>query len=195
MCAKQSNDTSENKIVKDMSDELLQQVIEAALFVADNPLSIINLQDQLLVEYKVPKKRIMQVIDNLKNHYAQRGITLVQIASGYRFQTANHLSDELSPLFKERAPRYSRALLETLAIIAYKQPVTRGEIEQIRGVSVSSYIMKTLQDRNWVEVVGHKEVPGRPALLATTASFLDYFSLKTLDELPPLINLPNLELT
>ena len=116
--------------------------------------------------------------------YRPRGIQLVEVASGYRFQSLDSLSPWLSRLWQETSPRYSRAMLETLALIAYRQPITRGEIEQVRGVAVSSNIIKTLTEREWIKVVGHKEVPGRPALYATTKQFLDYFSLKSLSDLP-----------
>jgi segregation and condensation protein B len=120
----------------------------------------------------------------LELDYAPRGIHLVKVANGYRFQSDDGLGALLSKLWHENAPKYSRAMMEILALIAYRQPITRGEIEEIRGVSVSSHIVKSLSERNWVKVIGHKEVPGRPALLATTKTFLDYFSLSTLAELP-----------
>ncbi len=175
--------------MKTMTEQSLTQLIEAAIFVAETPLSIKDLQQVLLAEYKVSKKSIIACVESLQVEYLSRGIHLVKVASGYRFQTAAQLSEDLTVLFKERSPRYSRALLETLALIAYKQPITRGEIEEIRGVAVSSYIMKTLLERNWVKVVGHKEVPGRPAFYATTNDFLNYFSLSSLNELPELMPL------
>ena len=125
-------------------------------------------------------------IENIQTHYQTRGIKLVEVGSGYRFQACASLAPWLANLWQERAPKYSRALLETLSLIAYRQPITRGEIEQVRGVTVGSGIIKTLLEREWIRVVGHKEVPGRPALYATTSAFLDYFSLAGLDELPPL---------
>jgi segregation and condensation protein B len=173
--------------MKDITDERLKQLIEAAIFVADSPLSQQNIKQTLLADYKVTKKRIIDQLETLQNDYHTRGINLVKIASGYRFQSAELLSDDLTLLFKERAPRYSRALLETLSLVAYKQPITRGEIEQIRGVAVSSHIMKTLLEREWLKVVGHKEVPGKPALYGTTAEFLNYFSLENLEQLPDLM--------
>lgn len=164
----------------------LQQLVEAALFTAEHPLSIQDLQAGVLADLKVSKKKLQQIIAQLQQDYAGRGVQLTETASGYHFQSRPELSDYLARLWPERSPRYSRAVLETLALIAYRQPITRGEIEDIRGVSVSSQIMRTLLDRNWVKVVGHKEVPGRPGLYATTAEFLDYFGLKNLSQLPQL---------
>jgi segregation and condensation protein B len=172
---------------KDITDDKLMCLIEATLFVAEKPLSVQQLKQDILLEYRVSNLRIRDTIIALQAFYQNRGVQLIKIASGYRFQTATELSDDLAYLFKEKAPKYSRALLETLALIAYKQPITRGEIEDIRGVGVSSYIMRTLTERNWVKTVGHKEVPGRPVLYASTNEFLDYFSLSSLEQLPELI--------
>ncbi len=175
--------------MKTISESQLKQLIEAAIFVSEKPLSQLNIKQTLLADYKVTKKRIIAVIESLQQDYQGRGIELIKVASGYRFQAVSELSEYLAALFKERAPRYSRALLETLSLIAYKQPITRGEIEQIRGVAVSSNIMKTLSERTWIKIVGHKEVPGKPAIYATTDEFLDYFSLTTLTDLPELMAL------
>ncbi|TKB58442.1 SMC-Scp complex subunit ScpB [Ferrimonas aestuarii] len=164
----------------------LKQLIEAALFVADGPMTAKGLRQSVLANYQVSLGRINEVLDQLQADYAGRGVHLEKVASGYRFQTNPDLSEPLSALWQERAPRYSRALLETLALIAYRQPVTRGQIEKIRGVAVSSNIIRTLLERDWVKVVGHKEVPGRPALYGTTAAFLDYFCLESLSQLPSL---------
>lgn len=169
-----------------INDVQLMQLVEAAIFAADKPLSSDDLQSTVLDGFNVSKKRLSETLVRLMQDYAGRGITLSETASGYRFITRPELSDYLARLWPERSPRYSRAVLETLALIAYRQPITRGEIEDIRGVSVSSQIMRTLLDRNWVKVVGHKEVPGRPGLYATTKEFLDYFGLKHLNQLPPL---------
>ena len=169
-----------------INDVQLVQLIEAAIFAADKPLSSEDLQSTVLDGFNVSKKRLADALATLMQDYAGRGITLSETASGYRFITRPELSDYLARLWPERSPRYSRAVLETLALIAYRQPITRGEIEDIRGVSVSSQIMRTLLDRGWVKVVGHKEVPGRPGLYATTKEFLDYFGLKNLTQLPPL---------
>jgi segregation and condensation protein B len=162
----------------------LKQLVEAAIFVADQPLSNEQLQLTVLEGLGVSKTMLAEVLKELQLDYQARGIQLQEVASGYRFQSVDSLSPWLSKLWQEQAPRYSRAMLETLALIAYRQPITRGEIEDVRGVSVSSQIMKTLIERGWVKVVGHKEVPGRPSLYATTKGFLDYFSLKNLSELP-----------
>ncbi|MGY0644055.1 MAG: SMC-Scp complex subunit ScpB [Paraglaciecola chathamensis] len=162
----------------------LKQLVEAAVFVSDAPVSQEQLQDTVLSGLKVSKKALKQAIDELQLEYRSRGVQLVEVASGYRFQSMDSLGPWLSKLWQEQAPRYSRALLETLSMVAYRQPITRGEIEDVRGVAVSSNIMKTLIERDWVKVVGHKEVPGRPALYATTKGFLNYFSLKSLKDLP-----------
>jgi len=162
-------------------------VIEAAIFSSEQPLSVSDLKDKLLVSYRVSTKRIREAIAELSVIYQERAIDLVEVASGYRFQVKADFVEEIVPLSQEKAPKYSRAILETLSLIAYKQPITRGEIEDIRGVSVSSHIIKSLMERQWIRVVGHKEVPGRPAMYATTKSFLDYFSLKSLSQLPELL--------
>jgi len=172
---------------KDIDDDKLQRLIEAALFVADKPLSVQLLKRDFLIEYRVSNIRIRDTIIAIQAHYKGRGVELNKVASGYRFQTPAELSEDLAHLYKEKAPKYSRAILETLALIAYKQPITRGEIEDIRGVAVSSHIIKTLTERNWIKTVGHKEVPGRPVLYASTQEFLDYFSLTSLDQLPELM--------
>ena len=171
---------------KRISDEQLVEIIEAAIFVAGKPLSKRHLKETVLADLSVSMARINNAIENIQTHYQTRGIKLVEVGSGYRFQACASLAPWLANLWQERAPKYSRALLETLSLIAYRQPITRGEIEQVRGVTVGSGIIKTLLEREWIRVVGHKEVPGRPALYATTSAFLDYFSLGGLDELPPL---------
>lgn len=162
----------------------LKQLVEAAIFVADQPLNQEQLQLTVLEGLEVSKTMLKESLHELQLDYQARGIQLVEVATGYRFQSMDSLSPWLSKLYQEQAPRYSRAMLETLSLIAYRQPITRGEIEDVRGVSVSSHIMKTLSERGWVKVIGHKEVPGRPALYATTKTFLDYFSLKSLSDLP-----------
>ncbi|SHH36672.1 SMC-Scp complex subunit ScpB [Ferrimonas marina] len=169
-----------------INDDQLKQLIEAALFVADGPMSARGLKQTVLAEFAVSTGRINEVLDELELDYRPRGIQLVKVAGGYRFQSHPELSPFLGALWQERAPRYSRALLETLALIAYRQPVTRGEIEKVRGVSVSANIMRTLSDRGWIAIIGHKEVPGRPALYATTDEFLQYFCLDSLADLPSL---------
>jgi segregation and condensation protein B len=168
----------------------LKQVIEAALLAAGEPLSIERLQalfDPDDAPHGVPTPDLIrQALVELAQECSSRGIELVEVASGLRFQVKQELSRWVCRLWEERPVRYSRALMETLAIIAYRQPVTRGEIEEIRGITVSTSIMRTLLDRQWIHVLGHREVPGRPALYGTTREFLDYFSLKSLADLPPL---------
>ncbi len=175
------------------SEEKLKQIVEAALLAAGRPLSL----DQLLAlfeEREQPeKKELREVLTSLMEDYQGRGIEVVEVGSGFRIQVRAGLSSWVSRLWTERPPKYSRALLETLALIAYRQPITRGEIEDIRGVSVSSNIIKTLTEREWVRVVGHRDVPGKPALYATTKEFLDYFNLKSLNELPTLAEIRDLD--
>ncbi|MCU7852028.1 MAG: SMC-Scp complex subunit ScpB [Candidatus Thiodiazotropha sp. (ex Monitilora ramsayi)] len=175
------------------SEEKLKQIVEAALLAAGRPLSL----DQLLAlfeEKEQPeKKQLREVLAVLMEDYQGRGIEVVEVGSGFRIQVSAGLSPWVSRLWAERPPKYSRALLETLALIAYRQPITRGEIEDIRGVSVSTNIIKTLTEREWVRVVGHRDVPGKPALYATTKEFLDYFNLKSLNELPTLAEIRDLE--
>jgi segregation and condensation protein B len=171
---------------KRVSDEQLIEIIEAAIFVAPKPLNKRYIKDTVLTDLSVSMARLSQAIEQIQRHYQTRGIRLVEVGSGYRFQACESLAPWLNNLFQERAPKYSRALLETLSLIAYRQPITRGEIEQVRGVAVGSGIIKSLLEREWVHVVGYKEVPGKPALYATTKQFLDYFSLTGLDNLPDL---------
>lgn len=171
----------------------LKQLIEASLFVLGKPLSVKMLKETVLVDFSVSRDKIKAALDELQQDYQERGVQLVKVAGGYRFQTLEVLSPFLQPLWQEKAPKYSRATLETLAVIAYRQPVTRGDIEQVRGVAISSHIIKSLSDRQWIKVVGHKEVPGRPALYATTLTFLAYFGLDTLADLPPLSDLESLQ--
>lgn len=166
----------------------LQTLLEAFLFASNRPLSVDDLM-ALMPEGGVPERTmIIDTLARIREDYRQRqsAIELVEVASGYRWQIAAFMGDWVSRMFEERTQRYSRALLETLAIIAYRQPVTRGEIEDIRGVTASGNIVRTLLDRDWIQAVGQKEVPGRPTLYATTPEFLDYFNLQSLDQLPPL---------
>ena len=171
----------------------IKQIIEATLFAADRPLSITQLQNIFSDMERPERAELAAALAAIENDYQQRPIQLQEVASGYRFQIREEFSPWVSRLFEERPPKFSRALLETLAIIAYRQPLTRGDIERIRGVSVSTNIIRTLLDREWVRVVGHKEVPGKPAVYATTKLFLDYFNLKSLDELPPLSSIHEVE--
>ncbi|RUO40721.1 SMC-Scp complex subunit ScpB [Pseudidiomarina aestuarii] len=173
-----------------MQKHQLKQVIEALLFVAEQPLTESQLAEQVESQ-QITKKQIRDVLDELQRDYQERGVQLRKVASGYRFQTRAELGDIISNLWQEKPTKYSQALLETLALIAYRQPITRGDIEEIRGVSVSSQIMKTLQERGWIKVVGQREVPGRPQLYATTPEFLDYFSLQDLAELPDIPEPPS----
>ena len=171
-----------------MSQKKIKNIIEAALMVTSQPLSIKRLMNLFEEDKSLQPNRdnIKKAIFDLQKDYEGRGVILVEVASGFRFQADDEYAGWVNHLFDERPPRYSRALLETLSIIAYRQPITRGEIEDIRGVSVSGTITKTLLEREWIKVVGHRDVPGRPELLATTKSFLDYFNLKRLSDLPPL---------
>ncbi|MGP1835074.1 SMC-Scp complex subunit ScpB [Shewanella frigidimarina] len=171
----------------------LKQLIEASLFVLAKPLSIKAIKETVLADFSVSRTRIQETLDELQQDYQERGVQLVKIASGYRFQTQEILSPYLQPLWQDKSPKYSRATLETLAVIAYRQPVTRGDIEYIRGVAISSHIIKSLADRQWIKVVGHKEVPGKPALYATTPAFLDYFNLTKLADLPALTDAASLQ--
>jgi segregation and condensation protein B len=163
----------------------IKRIVEAALMCADEPLPIERLT-KVFRRGEANRDLIRAAIDELEQDCAGRGYELKRVASGYRFQVGQDMSEWVSRLWEERPPRYSRALMETLALIAYRQPVTRGDIEQVRGVAVSSNIVRTLLEREWIRVVGYKEVPGRPAMYGTTKAFLDYFNLKSLVEMPPL---------
>jgi segregation and condensation protein B len=176
-----------------MTPEKMQMIIEAALMVAGRPLTITSLLNLFAEDEQPNTADLKAILESSRARFEQSGIELKEVASGYRLQVKAELSPWLSKLWEERAPRYSRAFLETLALIAYKQPITRPEIEEIRGVTVSSQIIKTLQEREWIRIVGQREVPGKPALYGTTKTFLDYFNLKTLTELPTLAEFKNLE--
>lgn len=164
--------------------------LEAALLSSPEPLSVNALRR--IFDDELDAETIRKVLDELKADWSDRGVELVAVASGWRFQTRPQYQEFLDRLSPQKPPRYSRAVLETLAIIAYRQPVTRGDIEEIRGVSVASTVLKALESRGWIEEVGHKEVPGRPALFGTTKSFLDDLGLRSLTELPPLEDLGSL---
>ncbi len=176
-----------------MDIEQLKFVIEAALLAAGRPLDLNELQGLFGEEDGPGKDDFRAAIVGLQEDYANRGIQIQEVASGFRIQVRSSMSSWLAPLWKERAPRYSRAFMETLAIIAYRQPVTRGDVENIRGVGVTTNIMRSLLERNWIRVVGFRDVPGKPAIYGTTREFLDYFGLKKLDDLPPLADLKDLE--
>lgn len=176
-----------------INPDQLKQLIEASLFVLGKTVSIKSLKETVLVNFSVTRVKIKAAIEELQQDYQGRGVELISVAGGYRFQTIEALSPYLQPLWQEKAAKYSRATLETLAVIAYRQPVTRGDIEFVRGVAVSSHTIKSLTDRQWIKTVGHKEVPGRPALYATTDIFLAYFGLERLADLPPLTDTESLE--
>lgn len=176
-----------------MDDNEIKYFIEAALLAAGRPMTVDALQN-LFDQRSVPEKaQIRQAIASLQDDYEDRGITITEVASGFRVQVRTDMADLLQKLWEERSPRYSRALFETLALIAYRQPITRGEIEEIRGVSVSTNIVRSLMERDWIRILGHRDVPGRPAMFGTTKVFLDYFGLKKLDDLPPLADLSDWE--
>src|SRR5579872_5602193 len=176
-----------------MSESYIKNVIEAALLAAGQPLPLAELGRLFDEERRPGQQQLHAALEALEQEYAGRGIELKHTASGYSIRVRSDLANEISRLWPERPPRYSRALLETLALIAYRQPITRAEIEAVRGVAVNPNIVKTMIERNWVRVVGHRDVPGRPELLGTTRDFLDYFGLRTLDELPPLSELKALD--
>lgn len=176
-----------------MDENEIKYFLEAALLAAGRPLSIDQLQGLFDGRMTPDKSEVRKAITTLNDEYAERGIVVSEVASGFRMQVKSSMADRLQKLWEERPPRYSRALFETLALIAYRQPITRGDIEEIRGVSVSSNITRQLLEREWVRVVGHRDVPGRPAMFGTTKGFLDYFSLKKLDDLPPLADLSDWE--
>jgi segregation and condensation protein B len=170
-----------------MEESAIKNVLEAALLAAGRPLTMEKLLELFSSKGDGPdRKAVRAALDALVSDYEGRGIELKEVASGFRIQIRSSMRDWLTPLWEERAPRYTRALLETLALIAYRQPITRGEIEDIRGVAVSTNIVRTLMERGWVRVVGHRDVPGKPAMLGTTREFLDYFGLRKLEDLPPL---------
>jgi segregation and condensation protein B len=171
----------------------LTQILEAALLAAGEPLPLERLQDLFPDSERPQRAALRQALDQLAEELAGRGIEVQEVASGYRLQVRQELAPWVSRLWEERPTRYSRALLETLAVIAYRQPVTRAEIEELRGVSVGTPIIRTLQEREWIRIVGHRDVPGRPAMLGTTRQFLDYFNLKNLSELPTLLELRGLD--
>ena len=171
----------------------LKPIVEAALLASSHPLTVAQLVELFGEEHEVTRELIARTLEALLEDCAGRGVELKEVASGFRYQVKQDVHPWLSRMWTERPSRYSRALLETLALIAYRQPITRPEIEQIRGVVVSSNIIKTMEERDWIRVVGHRDVPGRPALFGTTRAFLDYFNLKSLDELPPLSEIRDME--
>lgn len=176
-----------------MDQKEIKHFVEAALLAAGRPLKVAQILDLFDGRSTPEASMVRDAIKELNADYEERGIAIAEVASGFRMQLKASMADRLQKLWEERPPRYSRALFETLALIAYRQPMTRGEIEEIRGVAVSSNIMRSLMEREWVRVVGHRDVPGRPAMFGTTRLFLDYFGLKKLEDLPPLADLSDWE--
>ena len=175
-----------------MDQPLVTRIIEAALLAASQPLTAAQLYALFPLDEPAPEHSVETALQHLQDACGERGVELVELASGWRFQVKADVHAWVARLWTERQTKYTRATLETLALIAYRQPITRGEIEQVRGVAVNSNIIKALEEREWIRVVGHRDVPGKPELLATTKTFLDYFGLKRLDELPPLSDLKDI---
>ncbi|WP_425476551.1 SMC-Scp complex subunit ScpB [Thermomonas fusca] len=173
----------------EIDQSLVTRVVEAALLASHQPLTLVQLKGLFPLDEPAPEDSVETALRELQAGCDGRGVELVEVASGWRFQIQADVHPWVARLWTERQTKYTRATLETLALIAYRQPITRGEIEQIRGVTVNSSIIKALEEREWIRVVGHRDVPGKPELLATTKTFLDYFGLKRLDELPPLSEL------
>ncbi|TDJ44526.1 MAG: SMC-Scp complex subunit ScpB [Gammaproteobacteria bacterium] len=175
-----------------MDDTQIKHVLEAALLAAGRPLNLDKLGELFAKRSRPDQQSLTSVLEMLAADYEGRGIELKEVASGYRVQIKQSMIDTLTPLWEDPAPRYSRALLETLALIAYRQPITRGDIEDVRGVAVTTNIIRSLLEREWIRVVGHRDVPGKPAMFGTTREFLDYFGLKKLDDLPSLSEIKDL---
>lgn len=178
---------------EDLVDERVLRCVEALLMAADGPLSVDRLESLLAGAGEPDRKAIRTALKALETHYAERAAVLAEVAGGWRFQVREEFAELVGKLWEERPPRLSRALMETLALICYRQPIARGEIEEVRGVSVSSSIIKTLLEREWIRVVGYREVPGRPALFGTTRQFLDDFNVKSLEQLPSLPEIRDLD--
>lgn len=176
-----------------MEPEQLTRIVEGALLASDKPLSVQQLAELFDEQERPETGEIREALERIERGCEGRGFELKQVASGYRFQVVQDVAPWVGRMWEEKPQRYSRAMLETLALIAYRQPITRGDIEEIRGVAVSSHIIKTLMEREWIRVVGHKDVPGRPAMYATTRKFLDYFNLRNLDDLPTLADIKDLD--
>ncbi|MCU7835774.1 MAG: SMC-Scp complex subunit ScpB [gamma proteobacterium symbiont of Taylorina sp.] len=177
----------------ELTPEKIKYSVEAIIFAANKAISLEKIAALFSKQELSDKNCLHHAIEELMQDYQQRGVELVEVNSGFRFQAAQNTAPRVARLWDEKPQKYSRALLETLALIAYRQPITRGEIEEIRGVSVSSQIMRTLVEREWVRIIGHRDVPGKPAMYATTRQFLDYFGLKKLDELPSLDEIRDLD--
>lgn len=178
--------------MSEIDQTLVNRIVEAALLASHQPLSLAQLKGLFNLDEPLPDNAVEAALLGLQESCGERGVELVEVASGWRFQVKADVHPWVARLWSERQTKYTRATLETLALIAYRQPITRGEIEQIRGVTVNSNIIKALEERDWIRVVGHRDVPGKPELLATTKTFLDYFGLKRLDELPPLSELKDI---
>ena len=176
-----------------MNQKKIKDIVEAALLAAGRPLTLDQLSVLFSEDERPEDQQLRKALDQLAKDYAERAIELKEVGSGFRIQVRATLAMWVQRLWEERPTRYSRALLETLALIAYRQPITRAEIEDVRGVSISTSIMKTLQDREWIRIVGYRDVPGRPAMYGTTKQFLDYFGVKSLDELPTLAELRDID--
>jgi segregation and condensation protein B len=175
-----------------MNSELIKKILEGALLAAGKSLTVVQLEALFEDEQRPPRDQLKAALEDIEADCRDRGFELKQTASGYRFQVCQELSPWVNKLWEEKPKRYSRALLETLSLIAYRQPLTRGDIELVRGVAVSSDTIRSLMEREWIRVVGHRDVPGKPALYATTKQFLDYFNLKSLEHLPALSELKDL---
>jgi len=175
-----------------MDQALITRIVEAALLAANQPLTLAQLHGLFPEDQPAPPDSVEQALEQLREACAERGVELVEVASGFRYQVKEEVHGWISRMWTERKTKYTRATLETLALIAYRQPITRGEIEAVRGVAVSSNTIQALEEREWIRVVGHRDVPGKPALFGTTKIFLDYFGLKRLDELPPLSELKDI---
>lgn len=176
-----------------IDSDRLKRIVDAAILAAGQPLSIGQLEELFEEAERPSHTELAKALEALANDCATRGVELVEVASGFRYQVKAEVHAHVARLWTERQSRYSRALMETLALIAYRQPITRGEIEAVRGVAVSTQIVKTLEEREWVRVIGHRDVPGRPALFGTTRTFLDYFGLRSLDQLPTLAEIRDLD--
>ena len=176
-----------------MAPEKLKAIIEAALLASERPLSADRILNLFHVDEMPTKQDVNDALDALRSDCEERGLELLEVSTGYRYQVRQEYGEWINRMFEERAPRYSRALLETLALVCYKQPITRAEVEDVRGVAVSTNIIRTLLDREWIKLVGHRDVPGKPALYGTTRKLLDDLNLKKLDELPPLADIRDID--
>ena len=179
--------------IGDTSRTSLKSIIEAVLLAAGEPLNMSNLESVFTDDERPSSTEICKALEELSEDYNERGLEIREVASGFRIQVREDTNQWVSRLWEERPQRYSRALLETLALIAYRQPITRGDIEEVRGVSVRTNIIRSLQEREWIRVVGHRDVPGKPALFGTTKAFLDYFNLSSLDDLPSLAEIKDMD--